>query len=83
MCKRDRNVQIKYRNHIRRIQYGGYAGFYEQQEEELYPERARATSEMIKQQNQDYRRIEEENVKKMRQVREEEEKKKKMIEEEE
>lgn len=33
MRKKDRNIQIKYRNYIRRLQYGGYAGFYEEEEE--------------------------------------------------
>lgn len=51
--RKDRNLEIRYRNYMRRRYYAGRPGFYEEEEEEeMYPARQSVVSEIIQQQNQ-------------------------------
>lgn len=65
--RKDRNMLVKYRNYIRRNYYGGRPGFYEEEEEEeelYFPEKHTVVSDMIKKQNEDYKKVEEETKRK-------------------
>lgn len=65
-ARRDRNLLVKYRNHIRRNYYGGRPGIYEEEEEEeeLYEQKHTVVSDMIKQQNEEYKKVEAESRRK-------------------
>lgn len=67
-CRKDRNISVKYRNLLRRSYARPGVIYEEEEEQELYPDWQVSNTDMIRDQNEEYKKVKEEAMKREREL---------------